>query len=354
MKKKLLYILLFLIFILSIVGISELYLRVFHYEILKSQSYPNVYQTDPYRGFSFIPKSTSPIIRPSINDKIEINNQGFLGLDFSTSKSDSTFRILIVSNSMLLSNKGMIHQEFVRNKFSNVEIINCSIDGSFLNWHHYLMIKNKLIKYSPDVIFFNTEIPFSRKDQTRENYKGYAIEYSLINPEISRKKCTDIVDRIENNLFLTSLYDYSFIVRVICKKMVDKFEYLDYDSFTQKYIYSYRRKKVLSGDLILYEYSVDQTLNKLRFLSDTLSSAECQLVIFNFFSQQESDEMKLKFKEYGLNLINLDIDIYNYENELRLEHDGHPNEKGNVEIARTFFDKILENSIIPDQYYPKK
>lgn len=350
-RKKYVIIFSFVVSLVFIIGTVEAYFRIFHYEILKTQTFPLVYQPDAYAGYSYIPNTVSDRITPSYNNlNIKTNAHGFFGPEFSLVKDPFTFRILIVSYSSASEGEyiNLLQKEFDQRGASNIEIINCSIDGTNLDWHHYLMIKNRLLAYNPNLVLFDTNIPFLREDYTRECYKGYVLEYSSFS-DSSRLACMEAVDLIKKNKPFTDLYDFSFIVRAICKKMVDKHEY-DFGSFTQKYIAPYRKKKILSGSFKKYDYSIAQTVKHLKNLSDTITSMNGKLIIFNYFNSERSAAKEKICSSNKINYINLGIDPEYYESQLRLKYDGHPNQKGFEEISKRFFSALVNNNLVPVEF----
>jgi hypothetical protein len=338
------------VIVFAIAG-AEAYLRIFYREVLKTQIFPLMYQPDDYCNYSYIPGVTASQISPSTDTKMRVNSHGFIGKEFSAEKKSNTFRILVASYSFMSGGAivGLVRDKFDKAGFHNIEVINCSIDGGYLNWHHCLMIKHKLLKYNPDLILYETNIPFRRKDYTRECYHGYILEYTTYSLA-ERDFCRRRVDTIESNLFLKGLYNSSYIVRAICKKMVHKYE-LDQGTFTQKYIAPYRSKRVLSGVFPDHRYTVENTMVELKKLSGEVDSAGGKLVLFDFFTYPDNFKKNI-CRSYGINLFNLDISTSFYNDSLKLSYDIHPNQRGYEEIANRMFINLCKYGYIPAQFCP--
>lgn len=330
---------------------TEAYLRKYYREELKTETFPQIYQPDAFYNYCYIPGKAATHVAPSTDAKMQVNTQGFIGRDFQVEKKSNTFRIMVASYSFMSGGSivGLVQEKFDKMGFHNIEVDNCSIDGVNLNWHHCLMIKNKLLKYNPDLILYETGIPFNREDYTRECYKGYILEYTT-GSQADRDLCRGRIDEIENNWFLRGLYDASYIVRAVCKRLVDRHEF-DQGTFTQKYIAPYRRKKILSGLFPNYQYTVEKTMVELKKLSGEVDSAGGKLVLFDFFTDQNSFKKDI-CAQWGIHLINLDISSGYYNDALKLQYDTHPNQRGYEEIADRIFQNLYKYGYIPAKFCP--
>lgn len=148
-----------------IILLAEFSFRITFYSKLKERHFPLIYRPDSILGYSHIPYKHDYKSNPAfINKDIRINNQGFTGPDFFAKKDKNKFRIIIVgaSNEAGIDTDGpnsfpILLQKYFNKDSCNVEIINCSIDGSKRSVQQINLIKLKCINYRPDLILLSTE-----------------------------------------------------------------------------------------------------------------------------------------------------------------------------------------------------
>ncbi|CAA9263758.1 MAG: hypothetical protein AVDCRST_MAG56-2680 [uncultured Cytophagales bacterium] len=347
MKRKLFLIALLL---LAAVVALEIGLRVFFYQQLKTRHFPLVYRPDSLYTYTYIPNATGYISVPDIEKKFRINNYGHNAEDFTLAKDSSVFRIAVSGASnesglWLNTNDdyvAVLNQLFKRHGHQ-VEVLNFSIDGRRTagNFHY---IKNFILQFKPDLILYKNPIPFAVLDKARENYGGYVISYNPTN-NVSRKYNRALVDELNRNKLLTSVYDYSFIVRAICRHYLEHAE--NKGSEFYRYLSIYVEKHFFSEDVGWYEYTPEKSTEELKELAAYTAARHAPLVLITF---GESAEEKQMLTSAGLKLLDADLRARKFPRRLQFEHDGHWNEYGHSTVANILYELLLESPLIPEKY----
>lgn len=331
-----------LVILIGLICALELILRLGYYEQLKTQAYPLIYQKDSLLEYSLIPNCTSRICTPSIDKKFTLNNHGFYGKDFSTSKPDSVMRIAIVGTSITEGiwlngpeDYPSILQKIVnKNGYKNIEILNCSLGGINKDIRNYNLIRFYVSKYSPDLILFHVAPQFYNENEYREVYHNYLLRHA--GTDDSRQYAIDMIENVKKMKFFTGLYDISYIFRAYCKKFYEN----NICPFSEV-IRVYREKTSSAPDITTYKYSLKTTAKLLNELKKELACKRCTLIVF---SMGQSKMFKEMFSDEGIPYISLDI---RFDKEMVHKHDSHPNQYGQKVIAENFYNKLIENDLLP-------
>lgn len=323
--------------------LSEIALRIFFYEQLKTQHYPLIYKIDTLLGYIHIPNCSSRICIPSIDKDFTLNNHGFYGPDFSNNKLEKVFRIAVVGNSITeglwlnaQKNYPLILQDiFYQNGYKLIEVLNCAFGGINKDIRNYMLIKENVIKYNPDIILFSIDPPFFNENEYRENYKNYMLRHN--GTKQSRQKAINQVESIKSKFLFTALYDISYIFRAYCKNF-----YNNNNCPLSEVIRTYREKTSSAPDIIPFQYSFATSLDLLIELNDTLAINNIKLIVFTFTKYGEIGKL---FDQNNIDYISLDIP---FENSMFHKHDGHPNKKGQNMIARYLYNKLQEDNYLND------
>lgn len=346
--KKVFYII--LISFVSIIIIGEVLLRICFYEQLKHQIEPNIFQADTIIGYTMIPNSEAIQSLPSIKTKIKINNQGFNGNDFETTKKPRILRIAVVGASNfdglyvdpLQNSIYLLQQKFINNGYSDVEIINCALQGGHRGMQQLSLIRQKIMHFKPDAILLNIRFDFWDLYISREDYKGFVIEYATGSIE-SRKKSRKVVDTLYKNKLFTSIYDISFIVRAGVKKYLENFVKNRPVTLFQRCVHSYRNNKVHCTVVhsLNTHYSYRRSIDELEKLSEEIEEQGTLLVIFSLKRAMDIELLQTSSLKYFFISLNHDG-----VHSISYKHDGHLNEIGHEIVAEQLYQTLIKSNLI--------
>ncbi len=328
----------FILFLFAIIVITEIILRIFFYEQLKTQKYPLIYRIDSIMGYSHIPNINSYICLPSIEKKFHLNNHGFIGKDFPLTKPRGEIRIAVVGNSMT---EGIwynseenyvvkLQKKFEREGYKNVNLIICSMGGVNKDLRNYLHIKHNVAKFNPDVILFNVGIPFHNDNEVRENYGDYMIRYAK-DTKGSRDKAIKKVKRIYEKKSFRFFYDISYIFRAYCKKYYET----HWGEFSEN-IATYRENSATDFNILEYSYSLETSMKILSDLNISLKRDGINLIVWPF---RLDDEISKLLKKNNISFINPNN---RFDESMRYKHDGHLNEKGHDRLTKNIYPLLLK------------
>lgn len=321
--------------------IAEISLRVLYKDLLQLQSYPMIYQPDSLYGYTYIPDIKGRICRPSICKDFLLNENGFNGPAFDEEKPSNTFRIAVVCGSVGsgiwlagdTSYPMMLQKLFAENGYPNVEVVNFSIDGKYREIYNARMIEEVVPRYRPDLVLFNTDIPFIDGFVRRDVYKDYVLVYSK--NYNSRQYTIDKVDYLEKYSFLTPLYEASYIARAAVLFYIrthrDRLAY-NLNLYTTKRI---------EGPARYFPLSVKRTLIKIKAARAATQCEGGELALFRF---QPDEQFEETCNRHGIPCIILKVPYYK---ELTHEYDSHYNTKGHRIIAQKLFDALVCGNYIP-------
>ena len=345
--KKISIVVLFVVF--TLILISEICLRTFYFEQLKTRKTTTNKIPDSLRVFIREPNVEEAFITPSVNSHFRSNNMGYVGPDFSLKKKTGVFRIIVVGNSEVVGKQQMhgendfctVLQRIFKINNMKVEVINCAREGTNKDIQNLYIIKNDIVKYEPDLILLENGGQLNYCRYVFEGYGDYTLQYDPSKPE-TRAECVKVVDKINKHRLLTKCYDVSFIVRAICKRYVDKHSNWNVQALYstsrkfEKYLYTYIKKDA-NVYIPTYRVSWDYALTELGNVKSKLDSIGCQLMLYTYSGY--SDEFKRTFKENEIDFIQLNMN-YGYL-PLNSKLEGHTNELGHALIAERLFSQLV-------------
>lgn len=325
----------------------ELFFRIFYSEQLKTRNESAAFINDSILGFIPKPNSIEYLYTPSVDNRVQVNSLGFYGKDFNPKKSKGTYRIIVVGDSnetgnYTESNKSFIEicDDMFKKNQQKVEVINCAFGGTQRDVFKMKLIEYKIINYDPDLILLMVSIPFNQANEARENYRGYLIDYDRDN----KGSMTDVKNVIDNLYtfkyrVITKIYDFSYIIRALCKKMVaDQAENFLTDPFRRS-LQAYVRKKAKALDQVGLVYTEEESLKMIVDLSEKLKKKGIELRLFFYYGVKYNNKIKFVIMKFQ------------YEKYV-LANDGHLNDAGHKVIANNLY-KALNNGIIPSRFLNK-
>lgn len=158
MRKKLLL----LLIVISGMTIALLTIEIFLRNNKNFYIYPRLTQKSQIFGHDYIPNLKKTYKTNDFETKIIINSQGFRDREFNRVKSNNSYRIAILGDSLIaglevdLNDTVAKKLEKLLNNYqnNNVEVINFGVPG-FGTDHEYLYLKNKVLQFQPDLIIFS-------------------------------------------------------------------------------------------------------------------------------------------------------------------------------------------------------
>jgi hypothetical protein len=341
--------------ILGILIVPELYLRIFHYETLKTRTRDLAYIPDSLYGYLYKPNSEQAFIWPGISKKFRFNNHGFYGPDFSETKDKDTYRIIFVGNSVTLGIRTNGDKNFViklqdlfKQAKYNVEIINCSVDGRSRDVGNMNIVKYITPKYHPDLVMFEYHFPLTERYLYRDQYRDYMIRYDdstkILIPEFKSK-----IDKIYAAKFLRKVYDLSFSVRAFCRwidnnKDTRLAKFINSKILRTEYITAYiRKEKGKEKKIKNISFSREESIKMYNDLYNYLDSLNIKFATYNLRNQSNA-KSKLP------NILNFAVHLEQDE-EIIIRDEGHLNNKGHEQIANDLFYQLKHSSALPLNNY---
>ena len=180
LKKKIIFILLFITLVFLIIEIILRFLNV---------EYPIFQKHDPIRGFSLLEKSSGNWIREG-KGYVSINSDGLRDVERDINKPINTIRIAILGDSMAEARSLNLNDTFWSKLNSNlsrctnfhkgkkIEVINFGV-SEYGTTQQYLTLKNNVWKYDPDLIilafYSGNDISDNFKSLSKKKYRPYFI-----------------------------------------------------------------------------------------------------------------------------------------------------------------------------------
>jgi hypothetical protein len=346
-----------LLILLGIFLLSEVYFRVFSYELLKTRVRDLAYIPDSLYGYKYKPNSEQTFIWPGINKKFRFNNHGFYGPDFSESKNKNTYRIIFVGNSVTLGirtdgedNFVMKLQDLFKQANYNVEIINCSVDGKNRDVGNMNIVKYETPKYHPDLVMFEYHKRLSEKYLYRDQYKDYMLRYDdSTKKDIPKLKSK--IDKIYAAKVSRKLYDVSFTVRAFCHWLDNNRDnrfakFFNSNIMAIEYITAYIKKEKGKEKKIKNIYFTDTESIKLYAdLEKYLDSLNIQFATYFLRSQSKINNKQSNNLKFTVNV--------EQNEELTIKDEGHLNDKGHVKIVNKLFFQLTHSSLPLNNYKMK-
>ncbi len=326
--------------------VIEIFLRIFYSQKLIIRHYPDVYENVEGFGYKYKPNSRGIYSNAAFSFDMEINNLGWYDKEF-TKINKNKFRIIFVGSSDM---NGYV--KFLKKKFlnSDIEVINCSIDGAYRELERLKIIKDLIIGYQPDVIFFSGDLPFSSNVVYRSYYKGFQISYSDLS-RLEKLKVHIEKKHIEGSL-VNILFKSSYMFRYLCKY------YSENDNSITKSIsfVPLLNDKNRITEQVERMVIVDKFKNK-RTLS--LRETTIELIEINEF-------LKNREINFVCSSLILDQDMYRLCDSIGIKYfstnnkfdnkdtfgkaDGHLTPEANQRLVEDYYKLLIDSDIIPSQF----
>ncbi len=342
--------------------LAEAALRLCFFEQLKINKLPLIYMPDRTLGYRYIPNADGEISVPSISKRVRINANGYYGPGFSLHKKEGVFRIAVVgsSNESGIWMDGtrtfeMELQRLFREAGRKVEVLNCGMDGNARALANLRMITGDVLRYAPDLVLLNVDIPIAMGVIQREMYRGYIhAPGSSDTPEErmdqTRREIHAYIDDLED-MAVTRIYDVSFVVRAVhrlLRRMPGSSggSMLEHDNLLRS-LERYKTKRVR----LLYSLgmlSVEDSIKRIQRTQEAVEQSGGELVLFWYWDEAQMElhatglEEQLRSADVPYILLRMPRD-----RALVHEHDGHYSERGHAVIAERLFNELQRRG------YPK-
>ncbi|MBJ6369813.1 SGNH/GDSL hydrolase family protein [Snuella sedimenti] len=185
------------------------------------------YIPDPLYGYRYETSLEQEFVWPDVEKKFRFNSHGFYGPNFSKIKKSRTYRIAFVGNSVTLGIRNDGDENFVMKLQSlfnqdkyNVEVINCSVDGVDNDLGNLNRIKYQVAEFNPDLIMFKYVFPLTKRQIVRGVYRDFMLKYDY-DMRDSLPKIYSELDKIYSAKILTSVYNYSYNIRGLCRWLLN-------------------------------------------------------------------------------------------------------------------------------------
>jgi lysophospholipase L1-like esterase len=320
--------------------------------------YPKVYKYDSILGSRGIANENGYIRRPSIDKHFRLNNNGFYGPDFQQNHPDSIFRIGIFGTSIVegvWANQAESFPEMLNNMFRKkgykVEVLNLGMSGAggYRALQTMTLVRQETPLLKLNLALLEINIPMISVNEYRDRYKNYSIVFtgsSRREDSISRSLAERKVDLLAKHTLLTDIFDVFYSVRAYTRGVYNdtvtdrgtlaNIWYPYYSNNSENYLF----RRIVRSDL-------PKSIGILNKLSDTIEKYNTPLVVFSYNNDSLSAARAENNMRFGVINLKIDFEKNGYAQEL----DGHPNSKGNVAIAASFFNLLCKN-YIPDRFRP--
>jgi hypothetical protein len=184
------------------------------------------YMPDSLIGYRYKPDTFFLNANVAYSNLCKTNKFGFPGDDFEEKKRKGQYRIIVIGTSDDTGFTSDGDQSYVKrlNKIFkengyNVEVINCSTDGSDRIVRNMQLICNEIVRYQPDMVLLRNQLPLKDILRYRETYRGHIIYTANLSHIAPTKKYIDEVYTAKNYIF--KLFNISYIFRYYCKVYLD-------------------------------------------------------------------------------------------------------------------------------------
>lgn len=337
-KKKLFYVWVGLIAFVLL----ELYFHVFEYRSLTFTQRAPIYQEDSIIRYKYLPNQT--IFRD--NGIFKTNKQGYLGDDFDL--TSNKYRIAIVGSSGVagsITDKNyhaypqILQKIFNDNNFQDVEILNCGIDGAQRSYDNFISIENNILKFSPNLILFEIDIPFIRSNCIRTCYRNYTITCPVQEKVFYQQKLKTMVDNIYNYDWLLNIIFKSYMLRAFCK-VVSGMHWEFLDSY-REYLWLYWNKILEYTQEKYYQYyTLEDSIRMVNELKLRLRKQNVGFYILNYDKNSPAIDLA---KKYKFPLLSLEIE---FEDNDYIYRAGHWNAQGQRRVADSLFVRLVRFDLL--------
>ena len=322
--------------VISLVIGIEAFLRMQYYEPLKTRVNTTDYKYDSILGYLPKPNSSNIHNSPHFSKIVAINSHGFDCREFAVKKAPGYYRIAVIgsSNETSVFVHGKPYSDQLHELFQKygrkIEVINCSLGGDGNEYAKYQYVRQKLINFEPDVILMRPSIPIGHKKITRESYKGYIIDYDPDN-ELSKQYARGLVDELGQYWLLTLVYDASYAVRAVCKKINDAWVVDDHSNRPRLLLKTYITKRCSAKDQVMYAISKRKSIQIIQSLNHFLAERQIKFYLISYFKNARADRT---LRRFDIPHISLGIQP---DSSCFWKYDGHMNDKTHRIIAEKLY-----------------
>ena len=354
--------------------ILEILLRIFFPQNL------NITRVDTEKIFELKPNIASVLRRQEFITHVKINSQGLRDKEYGLKKPDNTVRIAAVGDSFVFGFGVNLNETMVKilesklnsglSKKSgiNYEVMNFGV-SAYGTEQEYILIKNKVINYSPDIIIL-AFVSNDFKENVKFNLFDVKNDALIRNPP---QKITSLLKLRNYISWHSHLYSLVYFSIIDNQKLRDFFikakllnpPYKNPDTDFDSLIY-------LNSKNQDFDYAVNQTLFLLNTINNITKKNNVELAIFLVPTREQVDNNKMKdyinnnnlpFEKLNTtkvqeiiralqkeNVIIIDpLDIfkkYNTNNTFYYNIDGHWNTKGHQFAADVLYEKLINMGIV--------
>ena len=373
-KKFLLNILVSVFAIIVALIIVEFLLRIFFHQNL------NITRVDAEKIFELKPNIASVLRRQEFITHVKINSQGLRDREYELKKLGNTVRIAVVGDSFVFGfgvelNETMVkilesklNSRLSKKSSINYEVMNFGV-SAYGTEQEYILIKNKVINYSPDIIIL-AFVPNDFKENVKFNLFDVKNDALIMN---HHQKITSLLKLRNYISWHSHLYSLVYSSIIDNQKLRDFFikakllnpPYKNPDTDFDSLIY-------LNSKNEEFEYSVNKTLFLLNAINDIAKKNNLEFAIFLVPTREQVDNNKMKdyIKSNNLPFENLNttkvqeiikalqkenviiidpLDLfkkYNKNNTFYYNVDGHWNTRGHQFAADILYEKLINMSIV--------
>lgn len=315
MKKRLLYYLLLIEFVVILVVAHNLYQKKTYVSVASSKI-TEIYQNIPSEKFKYYyehyPDKTITEDMYGINAKYTINKDGFNDrYDYVIPKPEGVYRIITLGDSFTFGNFVNTKDnwtELLEDKLNNycknkVEVINFGVGGYDKAYAIEQFIR-KGAKYQPDLVIWLDYSVFRDTERQKSLLRDYFDSNSV--DAVSSKESDEIYDKVAKK-FEDSDRNYDFQLN-------------RYDNVLSTIL---RLSSIYSGKLMLVEFPTTEDLGK-KLLHE---------------ASEKRQETYVMSKMRNI-----------YELKAYIPNDGHPNLKGHRMISEDILNYLLEKKLVNCTY----
>jgi len=246
---------------------SELIVRTTLFESLKTRHPQANWVQDPVFGALPEPESVFRLVEENVNKEIQINKYGLYDPGMRLIKPQGYYRIAYVGNiseTGYFSNSSGSWTDHCRQMFdeedAKVEFINFSLQFPRDDYRNILLIREKIIKFMPDLVILSASLPFNYHKTAKEQYNGFLIEYDSDSCKMALMDNIKIVIKDP----LPKLLNASYILRSISR-------YKNSNPSGLWYGMNVNRTRFISGGIPEPEiYSLSESMLIINQLSEEL------------------------------------------------------------------------------------
>lgn len=281
-----------------------------------------------------------------IDRKITVNKYGFYDAGMRMVKPEGYYRIAVLGGKLEsghFNNCSFTWTDKCRELFINsrcrVDMQNFSLDLMPNDYNNILILRNKVLQFSPDLVVLRAEIPFIQAKRIREEYRGYIVEYERNNPGEEIRIKSEIDSILNMKPFLV-LFNASYIVRGICRKIHERGNSIKVYTGIQDLINKYNSRFICS-DSSVYSFTMEESVSILNDLNRSLTENGIALCIIS----NDYDQVKGLSPEISI----INSDIFRDKSEYLTCTPYKYKVKDSEEIAAFMF-RVLSDEYVPAKY----